>query len=66
MHLNIRCWNLRKLLVSNEGKYATMCRDDAGNIARDLERFKKETDERVRCGAAGVGVNGCVSKRCLC
>ena len=34
-------------LISHEGKNATKCRDDAGNIVRYLERFKKETDERV-------------------
>lgn len=34
-------------LISNEGKNATKCRDDAGNIVRYLERFEKETDERV-------------------
>jgi hypothetical protein len=34
-------------LISNEGKNATKCRDDAGNIMRYLMRFKKEKDERV-------------------
>jgi hypothetical protein len=41
-------------LISNEGKNATKCTDDAGNSVRDLDRFKKETNERVRCGVDGM------------